>query len=342
MKRYCQTFWKMLKARNMEFIRDREALGWNLAFPFLLIFGFAFMFRGGDETIFKVGVHPSLEAPRPAVVAELFKLKHVQFIPAPELSPAIDKVKRHQLDLVVALGDPSAPGGKYWINSTSPKGYLLEKLMAAGGLPQKQSVEGREIRYVDWLVSGILGMNMMFSALFGVGYVIVRYRKNGVLRRLKATPLSAFTFLSAQIVSRYLLILGVTLVVYFGSHYFIQFQMLGSYADLFLVLSLGAVCLITMGLLIASRTSSEEFAGGLLNMLSWPMMFLSGVWFSLEGAHPWVRKLAMAFPLTHAIDASRAIMTEGATLASQSGHVLALAAMTAVFLAIGSLTFRWD
>jgi ABC-type multidrug transport system permease subunit len=159
---------------------------------------------------------------------------------------------------------------------------------------------------------------------------------------LKATPLSAFTFLSAQIVSRYLLIIGSTIVVYLGSHFFIHYQMVGSYLDLFIVMSLGAICLITLGLLIAARTASEEFAGGILNLVSWPMMFMSGVWFSLEGAHPWVKKLALAFPLTHAIDASRAIMTEGATLMAVQGHVFALIAMSALFLLIGSLSFRWE
>lgn len=349
MKRFLTVFWKMFQARNSEFFRDREALGWNFIFPFLLIFGFAFMFRGGEDALFKVGVFPSSESlvtVQAKGLKEFSNTHHIQFISSPQLDVAIQKVQRHQIDLLVAVS-PEWPAGRYWINSSSPKGYLLERLLthfADGKMsgPERQIADGREIRYVDWLVAGILGMNMMFSALFGVGYVIVRYRKMGVLRRLKATPLNAFTFLLAQILSRYLLILGVTLIVYFGSHFFIHFQMFGTYFDLFFVLSLGAIALISLGLLIASRTSSEEFAGGLLNVLSWPMMFLSGVWFSLEGAHPWVQKLALAFPLTHVIQASRAIMTEGSTLAMQASHVYALVGMAIFFLLIGSLTFRWD
>jgi ABC-2 type transport system permease protein len=338
-------FLKVLQARNKEFIRDREALGWNLAFPFLVIFGFAFMFSGGNDTLFKVGVHPNLDmnlGERRSVSTDNFlNTKYIQFIPSLELDETLEKLKRHQLDMVISLRD----GEKYWINESSPKGYLLEKLLVSHeGTPaqQRQTVEGGEIRYVDWLISGLLAMNMMFSALFGVGYVIVRYRKIGVLRRLKATPLSALTFLSAQIVSRYLLIIGSTIVVYIGAHAFIHFRMAGSYFDLFIVMSLGAICLITLGLLIAARTASEEFAGGILNLISWPMMFLSGVWFSLEGANPWVKKLALAFPLTHVIDAARSIMTEGATLVAVQWNVFALIGMTALFLMIGSLTFRWE
>jgi ABC-2 type transport system permease protein len=184
-------------------------------------------------------------------------------------------------------------------------------------------------------------MNMMFSSLFGVGYNIVRYRKNGVLKRLRATPLSAIEFLLAQVFSRLLLITFVTTSIYLGCHYFIHFRMLGSYCTLFFVMSLGAMCLISLSLLVASRISSEEFAGGLLNLISWPMMFLSGVWFSLEGAHPLVKKAAQIFPLTHVIDAARAIMTEGAGLPQISYHIIVLAAMTVVFLVAGALAFQW-
>jgi ABC-type multidrug transport system permease subunit len=130
-------------------------------------------------------------------------------------------------------------------------------------------------------------------------------------------------------------------MIYVGCHLVLHFQMMGSYLDLFVVSTLGAMCLISLGLLLAARTESEELAGGVLNAISWPMMFLSGVWFSLEGAHPWVKKAAMAFPLTHMIDAARAIMTEGATLTQVSFHVAALLGMTVIFLALGALTFKW-
>jgi ABC-type multidrug transport system permease subunit len=207
---------------------------------------------------------------------------------------------------------------------------------------QRLTVQGREIRYVDWVVPGILAMNMMFSCLFGVGYVIVRYRKNGFLKRLKATPLNPFEFLLAQMVSRLLLIQIITVLVYAGCNYFIHFQMRGSYANLFLISLVGAVCLISLGLLVASRLSSEELAGGILNLLTWPMMLLSGVWFSLEGTNPIVRKFAQFLPLTHLVDAAREIMTEGAGLVDIAPHLAILAVMTAVFLSIGSFIFRWE
>jgi ABC-2 type transport system permease protein len=172
--------------------------------------------------------------------------------------------------------------------------------------------------------------------------VLVRYRKNGVPKRLKATPLSAVEFLTAQVASRMLLIMTVTVIVYFGTDVFVDFAMFGSYFSLFLVFSLGAISLVSLGLLVASRTASEEFAGGILNLISWPMMFLSGVWFSLEGTSPWVQKLSLIFPLTHVTSAARAIMIDGATLVQLSSQIMTLAGMTAVFLLLGALAFKWE
>jgi ABC-type multidrug transport system permease subunit len=275
-------------------------------------------------------------APASGPLAHFLKTEHIRFVPFEKADDALPKLRRHQLDLLLDAGHEP----RYWISSSSPNGYLVEKMLPGG--VRREAVEGKEIRYVDWLISGLLGMNMMFSALFGVGYTIVRYRKNGYLKRLKATPLSSLEFLLAQVISRLLLLVFVTTVVYAGCHAIIHFQMLGSYADLALVLVLGTICLISMGLLVASRSSSEEFAGGLLNLISWPMMFLSGVWFSLEGAHPYVKKAAQVFPLTHVIDASRAIMTEGATLAQVAPNLGVLVAMSALFLAAGAWMFRWE
>jgi ABC-type multidrug transport system permease subunit len=335
-------FLAVLKARNNEFIRDTSALGWNLIFPILVIFGFAFAFSDSSQNIFKVAVF-SNPAAQSSSSQGFTGLKYIQFVPTQDVHDSLEKLKRHHFDMVLNQEGPGQ--GKYWINSSSPKGYLLEKILWGSGASQdayqKQSVEGKEIRYVDWLISGLLGMNMMFSALFGVGYTIVRYRKNGVLKRLKATPVTSFEFLLAQVISRLLLISFVTTAVYCGSHYFIRFQMLGSYISLFFVMVLGAMSMISLSLLVASRSSSEEFAGGLLNLISWPMMFLSGVWFSLEGSHPWVIKAAQLFPLTHLIDAARAIMTEGATLQQVSYNVITMSIMTLVFLTAGSLTFKW-
>lgn len=334
-------FLAVLDARNREFWRDRSALAWNFVFPVFIVAGFAFAFSGDLPDLYKVGVHPAeaMAQGLPEGQGDIFATDYLQWVPMDDLPKAIAKVERHQLDMLLDV-----QSGAYWINDSSPKGYMLERVLQGtdGGRFQRQTVSGEQVRYVDWLLPGVIGMNMMFSALFGVGYVIVRYRKNGVLKRLRATPLSAFEFLSAQVISRLWLIMAVSVIVFIGTDWFIHFTMRGSYLDLFLVASLGAFSLICMGMLVAARMASEELAGGLLNMLSWPMMFLSGVWFSLEGVNPLVQKLALALPLTHMIDAARAVMIDGAGLADLAPQLLTLAGMSLLFLLIGSLSFRWE
>ncbi len=327
-------FLAALQARNLEFLRDRTALGWNFIMPVLIVMGFAFMFSTGQEELYKVALYG--QVPADSKLQQFLATRYLEFIPVDDLPRAIDKVDRHQLDLLL-----DAQGARYWVNSTSPKGYLLEQILIPYPL-QREAVSGREIRYVDWLIPGVLGMNIMFSALFGVGYVIVRYRKNGVLKRLRATPLSAFEFLSAQIVSRMLMIVTVTTLVYVGTNLVVDFRMAGSYWLLLLILILGALSMISVGLLIAARITSEEAANGLLNLLSWPMMLLSGVWFSLEGSHPLVQNLSYVLPLTHMIDAARAVMIEGAGIAEVADQLVILALFSVVFVAIGSKTFRWE
>lgn len=202
-------------------------------------------------------------------------------------------------------------------------------------------MSGSAVRYVDWLFPGILGMNMMFSCLFGVGYVVLRYRKSGFLKRLHATPLSAFEFLSAQVLSRLTLILVVTATLYGGIAAIIGFHNAGSLLLLVLLAVLGALSMIALGLTIAARFSSEELVGGLLNVLTWPMMVLSGIWFSLEGAPRWVQWAAHVFPLTHVLDGARAVMLDGAGLAQIAPNLLYLAVTALAFLAFGAWSFRW-
>ncbi|MEW8505325.1 MAG: ABC transporter permease [Candidatus Thiodiazotropha sp.] len=327
-------FLAALQARNLEFLRDRTALGWNLIMPVLIVMGFAFAFSTGQEDLYKVGLYGELELNHD--LEEFLNTRYVDFIQVDELNGMIDKVDRHQIDLLLDLQHR-----RYWVNSTSPNGYLLEQLLLPYEL-KRETLSGSEIRYVDWVIPGVLGMNIMFSALFGVGYVIVRYRKNGVLKRLRATPLSAFEFISAQIASRLLMIVAVTVLVYAGTDLVVEFRMVGSYWLLFLILIIGALSMISVGLLVAARITSEEAANGLLNLMSWPMMLLSGVWFSLEGSHPLVQNLALALPLTHMVHAARVVMIEGAGFMDVASQLFILTLFTLCFVSIGSKTFRWE
>jgi ABC transporter DrrB family efflux protein len=325
----------VLHARNLEFLRDRSTLLFTLLLPILLVIGMGFVFGGPERPLFKVGVlAPQIDRAAHPFLAE----RYVEFVPLPQQQQAVQKVRHQQIDLLVDLHNPAS----YWVNTDSPKGYIVEKLLlAAEPGAQRQPVSGAALRYVDWLFPGILGMNMMFSCLFGVGYVVLRYRKSGFLKRLYATPLTAFEFLSAQVLSRLGLILFVTIVLYLGIGAIIGFHNAGSTVLLLLLAIMGALSMIALGLTIAARFSSEELVGGLLNLLTWPMMLLSGIWFSLEGSPRWVQWVAHVFPLTHVLDAARAVMLDGAGVAQIAPHLLFLGATALAFLAFGAWSFRW-
>lgn len=342
--------WSMIKARNREFFRDREAFGWNFLFPFLLIGGFAIIFGSGETKDYKIGLFPCEHIAQKAVAgcipSELQDIKLIQYIGCRDLDVGLTKLKHHKIDLLL---DISAQPYRYWVSNSSPKGYAVEKMVIAAfssrptpGLDRQEVVAARQTRYIDWLFPGILGMNIMFSALYGVGFVVVRYRKNGVLKRLKATPLTPFEYLSAQMLSRLFLLIFTLTILWVGCDLIFDFSVEGSYLNLAIVFLAGCLSLTAMGLVVASRGISEEFTNGVLNFITWPMMFLSEVWFSIEGAPHWVKLIAKLFPLTHMLTGVRKIMNDGAGLIDVAPELLILTGMTMLFLVIGARLFSWN
>ncbi|MFO7781666.1 MAG: ABC transporter permease, partial [Spirochaetia bacterium] len=317
-----RTFWAMFKARTMEFVRDRGTFLWNVLFPVVLVFGFAFAFSGQNTTAFKVGV-----LGQPTGDLSFMEIEEIEFVRygpgaetvgerAVDTDAAVERLRRHELDMVIDFTEKA-----YYINEEATTGPLLRRLFeadvssdadgqAAGGdAPAaftRQAVSGEPIRYVDWLVPGVIGMNMMFSCLFGIGFVIVRYRKNGVLKRFKATPVSALNFVTAQAASRLVIVVITSIVVYAGTNVFLDFMMNGSYLNLLLVTTLAIISMISIGLVFASRLKSEELASGLLNLVTFPMLIFSGVFFSLEGSPQVLQSFSRVLPLTHFVAASRA------------------------------------
>ncbi|MGB5830527.1 MAG: ABC transporter permease [Thiohalocapsa sp.] len=336
----------LLTARNREFYRDSAGLAWNILMPAMMIIAFAFIFSDESKDLFKVGI---IQSPaQPTEDAGFLATKHIDFIPVTDLDAAVTKVQRHQLDLLLDLRDKPA----YWVNPDSTNGDVLEHLLlgtyalqdSANPVPppRRRAAAGEALSYADWVLPGVLAMNVMFSSLWGVGWVVVRYRKNGVLRRLKATPLQPIEFLTAQVLSRLFVVLSTSSLVYLGALLILDFPMRGSYAALALVYTAGALCMISLGLMVSARLRTEELADGLLNLMSWPMLLLSGVWFSMEGVSPAAQALSTIMPLTHLVDAARAIMIDGAGVLDILPQLALLLALGGLLLTVAARLFRWD
>ena len=320
-------------ARNLEYLRDRASFGWNLVFPVLIVFALAVVFSGPPRALFVVTAIGTESLP------EIVKFPGIETI-YDQQDKALDRLSRQQTDLVVKIVDGSVD---YWVNGNSASGAILELLLKyTEDRPlQRGETDGEAIRYVDWVVPGILGMNMMYSALWGVGYVVVRYRQSGYLRRLKATPLTKFEFLSAQVLSRLLVTLTASVIVFIGTNLMLDYKMVGSIALLLLITLIGGLAMITLGLAIACRTESKEFADGLLNAITFPMLLLSGVWFSLDGSPEWVQMIAQVLPLTHVLEAARAVMLDDAGLADIALNLGLLCGFCVVGMGVSIRLFRW-
>lgn len=343
-----KAFFALFKARNIEYYRDKSSIGWAFLFPLLIIIGCAVAFSEPDNTVFTIGttIGATIETTtkttgdlKPLEDIQLLKQPYIKTVSFDNFDTAIERIQYHQLDLLLSVDET---GKKYWINTESSKSLAAEQLFNAVSHDfSKQQTSGRKVRYVDWVIPGVLGMNLMFGALFGVGYVIVRYRHNGVLKRLQATPTSALQFIGAQLASRLIIVIVVNSLIFIGCSIFLDLIVLGSYFNLLLITTLGAISMISVGLLVSCRTANEELAGGLLNVATWPMLFLSEVWFSLDSSPQWLRIVAEFMPLTHIVKATRAVMIDGASLIEVSPHLLWLAVLTVICTVIAASLFRW-
>lgn len=364
--------WKRIQAifvaRNREFYRDSAGLIWNILMPVMMIVAFAFIFGSGSQTLLKVGLLGDDAAPTSSTarrgIDDFLSIETIQFVPIPQQDPGVAKVARHQLDLLLDTRTSSTEPVRYWVNPESANGSIAERLLLgafasapaatsttpnnlpaarpATKMPLRETASGEALSYADWAVPGVLAMNLMFSSLWGVGWVVVRYRKNGVLRRLKATPLTPLEFLTAQILSRLIVVMASSLVVYTGAMLLLDFPMRGSYLALILIYVAGALNMISLGLIIAARLRTEELADGLLNLMSWPMLLLSGVWFSMEGTSAAAQALSHLMPLTYLVESARAVMIDGADLLAIAPQLALLLAMAAILITIAARLFRWE
>ncbi len=324
-------------ARTREYWRDRSSLFFSFIMPPILILVMAFVFSG-EQKLFTIGVikqQDSIYNIPPA-----FKQDYIDIINYDDFNTALVRVQHHQLDMLFKLDNEQ----QYWVNPESTNARVLEDILDNDKVLklERHLIEGQAIRYIDWVLPGILGMNLMFSGLYGVGFVIVRYRKNGVLKRLRATPVTPVEFITAQIISRLSIMLFVSITIFSLSNYFLNLLMLGSYWDLFIVSIIGNTSLLAMGMLVASQVKSEELANGLLNALTFPMLLLSEAWFSLDKAPEWVQFISQCLPLTHLIGSARSIMIDGANLVDLTMPLSILGAITLVCLTISARLFRWN
>ena len=344
MKNRRNPFLELFLARMREFAREPEVIFWVFGFPILLAVGLGIAFRNKPPDVIAVGVvdGPGAEAALRALgSAEGFQ---VESTPSEEAGA---RLRLGKISILVLPGDPV----EYRFDPTRPEGVLARQrvddaLQRAAG--RRDPVRVREsptteagARYIDFLIPGLLGMNIMSGGMWGVGFVLVEMRSRKLLKRMIATPMRRSHFLGAMMGSRMVLVfVEMLLLLAFGRLVF-KMVVQGSLATIALLALLGAFVFSGLGLLVASRAQKIETVSGLMNLVMLPMFVLSGIFFSAErfpaAAQPFVR----ALPLTALNDALRAVILEGAGLASQAGRIALLAAWGVLSFLLALRFFRW-
>jgi ABC-type multidrug transport system permease subunit len=333
-----------------ELAREREVVFWVFVFPLLLALGLGFAFRNKPADVTSIAIVSGPYAQNTLSLIQNSPQKSAIHAELVDRTRALQGFRVGKYDLVIeAQGpdkvqydyDPSRP------ESVRSRAEVDDALQTGAGRKdiiatstQVSSEPGS--RYIDFLIPGLLGMNLMNSGMWGIGFALVDMRQRKLLKRFIATPMRRTDFLMALASSRLIMMIIETgLLLSFGVLVF-HMRVLGSFATILLIGAIGAISFGGLGLLTASRAQKIESVSGLINIVMMPMWIFSGVFFSYERFPAIVLPFIKALPLTALNDALRATILEGSSLFSQSGRVLVLVLWGGLSFILALRWFRWS
>ena len=331
--------------RVREFIREPEALFWVFVFPLLLAMGLGIAFRNRPPESVRIGVVQSAPA---ELLAALEAAEGLAVVQMPDDSAAARALRTADVALVVS---PSPTGVTYRFDPSRPDArnarLLADRAVQVGAgrsdpVPvQEATVRERGARYIDFFIPGLLGLNLMGSGIWSIAFAIVTARKQKLLKRLVATPMSRAQYLGSFLLSRLVfLVLEVGVLVAFGALVF-DVPMRGSWVALGVVCLVAALAFSAMGLLVSSRARTVEAVSGLANLAMLPMWIFSGVFFSAANFPKALQPFVQALPLTATVDALRGIMLRGTPLTALGGELALLVVWLALPFVVALWIFRW-
>ncbi len=336
---------ELTRARIVEFLREPEAVFWVFVFPVLLALALGIAFRSKP-----------IDRPQVAVVggdvAMLASLQRDSTIAVQTLDTAAAEtaLRKGRVDVVVVADDPDSVVYRY--DPTREEG-LAARLAADGAV---QRARGRQdvvatadetnrragARYIDFLIPGLVGLNLMGSGMWGIGFTVVTARTRKLLKRFAATPMRRSHYLASFVLSRLLFLgLEVAAVIGFGRIIF-DVRVHGSVFALALVSLIGAMTFAGLGLLVAARPRTIEAVSGWMNLVMLPMWLLSGTFFSYERFPAAVLPVIRALPLTALNDALRAVQNDGVALWATWPQLAILAAWGLLSFVVAVRSFRWQ
>ena len=206
----------------------------------------------------------------------------------------------------------------------------------------EESVEARDLGYIDFLMPGVIGMAIMQLGLFSVAFSFVTMKREGVLRRLLATPLNPTSLLVAQVITRLIVVVIQTVILAAVAVFLFGAEFAGNFFAVLLAAAMGGAVFLAMGFAVSGWARTEQQAAPLANIVSLPMMFLSGVFFSRDVLPGILQRITDFLPLTYLVEAIRGMTVEGDTVLMQWPNFLGLAVWLVVAFIIANRTFRWE
>jgi ABC-type multidrug transport system permease subunit len=335
------SLYQLTMVRFRLFIREPEAIFWIFVFPVLLAGGLGIAFRNRPADVFQVGATTS-------------QLTHAlaadKGLTANTMNEA-EGTRALATGRILLLAVQTPDGVSYKFDETNPDARTARMvadraIQTAAGRHEAVHVQNQLVRetgsrYIDFVVPGLLGMNLMGSAIWGMGFSIVESRQKKLLKRLVASPMPRWQYLASYLLSR-LSMLVIEVVGFLGfARLVFGVPFRGSLWQLGLLCVLTSLAFSALGLLVASRAKTMEAASGLMNVVMLPMWILSGVFFSAARFPAVVQPVVRALPLTAAIDALRGNMLQGMNLGQLIAPMVILLTWLVMSFAVALRIFRW-
>ncbi|MEY4513426.1 MAG: Inner rane transport permease YbhR [Pseudomonadota bacterium] len=332
-------------ARVREFSRDPGAIFWTFGFPVVLAVALGLAFRSSPTPELRVALSCAVDCEHVAEALGSSPELTVQRLSRAESQAAL---RRAKLDLIVEVDDPR--GVNYRFDPTRPEGksarMAAELAIDPNPMPRYRASEVREVlpgsRYIDFLLPGLLGVNLLSSSVWGISFSLVEARRRKLLKQLSATPMQKRDYLASIMLSRLLfLAFEVVAILGFGALVF-AVPIRGSIGSVFVFCLLGSFSFTGLALWVASRVRSIEAASGWSNVVILPMWLLSGVFFSYERFPEWLWPWLRCLPLTALNVALRSLINEGRPLMTLGHEALVLVTWSVLTFVIALRTFRWQ
>ena len=341
--------------------RDRASLFWTFFLPLVIMVIFGLL-NFGELGKVDLGIVDEAQNDASAdFVAELATLASLRITAGPEAAE-LDALSAGQRDLVIILpqsfGDSPEPAavralyhGSRAGESQVGLGIVQSRLdamnFAITGAPrlitlESQAVAARDLGYIDFLMPGVIGMAIMQLGLFSVAFSFVTMKREGVLRRLLATPLRPVTLLAAQVITRLIVVLAQTVILAAVAVFLFGAAFAGNFFAVLLAAGLGGAVFLALGFAVSGWARTEQQAAPLANIVSLPMMFLSGVFFSRDVLPGILQTVTDYLPLTYLVEAIRGMTVQGDSIFTQWPNLLGLAVWLVVAFVVANRTFRWE